>query len=578
MRSKAKQKVSKDELKKIYGVHGSIHPPTLKLRRTLTTNGIKFSHTTKPPIIIATLAGVFVFCILGIPFTHWWFNGCDDFGGAYIGFVTKTWRQLFYFFINGHINQALGPSNLPHQQATITFFNAYYRPVYLIFITLQYWLFGLNAYGYFLCNVFFHALNTSLLVLIFSWLTSLLPALCAALLFAFHPQIGYRFGAIVNLHYYVSVSCILGALIFYKRYLDQQHIWPYALSCWLFACSLFTRESSLVFPAIITLGTYVYDNRNSLWCAIKKAAGFWIIAISFLLLRVSLFPLHFVTTTSPSLALFFRTKFNEGLVFLYDAFWLSWLPWGHPILRGALLAILITLFMWLFVTNTRKKFLTCFLISATLMLWPAYVGCYSPRYIYEALPFILLFFIGCFQWAPLPLQHFKKIGFGLLPIAVVFFMVLTLDNMQHRERKMHVVAQALHNLTNYPGIRNKPLYLLSYPMDGLGDQPTDIIRAMLNNAAAVIYTTPAAAFVQIGAHIVTPSTWRNVSSDYYNENFATITPTPEGVHYHIHKPDKIYFITQEGVQDFTIHIERQLIKENPCFLAWDAVHGLFKTL
>jgi hypothetical protein len=528
------------------------------------------------PSIIATIAGICVFCILGIPFTRWWFNGCDDFGGVYIGFVTTTWRQLFYFFINGHINQALGPSNLAHQQATITFFNAYYRPLYLIFITLQYWIFGLNVYGYFLCNVFFHALNTTLLVSIFSWITSLLPALCAALLFAFHPQIGYRFGAIVNLHYYVSVACILGALILYKRYLDQQRIWLYALSCCLFTCSLFTRESSLVFPAMITLGTYAYDDKRTLWCAIKKAAGFWGIAGSFLLLRVSLFPLHFATTTSPSLALFFRTKFSECLVFLYDAFWLSWLPWGHPILRGTLLAILITLFMWLFVVSTQKKLLAYFLISAALMLWPAYVGCYSPRYIYEALPFILLFFIGCFQWAPLPIQHFKKIGLGLLTITVVFFMVLTLDNMQRRERKMHVVAEALHKLTTYTAIRNKPLYLLSYPMDGLGDQPTDIIRVLLNNAAATIYVAPTAAFVQIGAHIVTPSTWRNVISDYYNENFATITPIKGGFLYHIQNPNKIYFTTREGAQEFTLYIDEKLLIKEPCFGIWDAAHGLFK--
>ena len=119
-------------------------------------------------ILIALIAGTLVFCLMGIPFTHWWFNGCDDFGGVYIGFVTTTWRDLFYFFINGHINQAPGPSNIPFQHATPHFFDAYYRPFYLIFLALQYWIFELNAYAYFLCNVFFHALNTALLFIIFS--------------------------------------------------------------------------------------------------------------------------------------------------------------------------------------------------------------------------------------------------------------------------------------------------------------------------------------------------------------------------------------------------------------------------
>ena len=44
-----------------------------------------------------------------------------------------------------------------------TFFSAYYRPLHLIYLTIQYWLFGTNAYPYFLINVFFHAINTVIL-------------------------------------------------------------------------------------------------------------------------------------------------------------------------------------------------------------------------------------------------------------------------------------------------------------------------------------------------------------------------------------------------------------------------------
>ena len=289
-------------------------------------------------IFIALIIGILVFCLIGIPFTNWWFNGCDDFGGVYIGFVTKTWRDLLYFFINGQINQAPGPSNIAnYHDIVLSFFGAYYRPFYLIFLAIQYWIFGLNAYAYFLCNVFFHAVNTALLFIIFSWIIELIPAIFVALLFAFHPQIGYRFGAIVNLHYYVSVTCLLGLLIMYKRYLDSGKTWMYWAACCLYTVSLFTRESSIVFPAILTLGTYLYLNKATLFTAIKKTGVFWGITFLFLLLRLELFPVHLTTAKSPVWATILHAKLGEFMVFLYDAFWFSWLPWGHPLVRGMLL-------------------------------------------------------------------------------------------------------------------------------------------------------------------------------------------------------------------------------------------------
>jgi hypothetical protein len=529
-------------------------------------------------IIIASIIGTLVFCLMGIPFTNWWFNGCDDFGGAYIGYVTTTWRDLFYFFIKGHINQALGPSNIPFQHTMPHFFDAYYRPFYLIFLTLQYWIFGLNAYAYFLCNVFFHALNTALLFIIFSWIIDLIPAFLITLLFAFHPQIGYRFGAIVNLHYYVSVASLLGVLILYKKHLDEEIVWAYWAACCLYAFSLFTRESSIVFPAILTLGTYLYLNKTTILQVLKKTAVFWCITFLFLLFRLALFPLRLSAAKSPVWTTMLQAKLSEFMVFLYDAFWLSWLPWGHPFIRGTLLFMVLGGIGYLFVINTRKRLLLFFLLSATLMLWPAYVGCYSPRYIYEALPFILLFFIGCVIWAPINFKSLKKWGWGLLGIVVMFFMFLTIDNLGRRERKMAVIASALHRLATIPDITKRPLYLLSYPMDGLGDQPCDIIRVILKQPAALVYRAPSAAYVQIGAHIVAPTSWRNVISNYYHENFAIITPVRAGFLYHVTHPCKIYFITQENKQDFIVHIDKDILNKNPIFLRWDAPSQSFEVV
>jgi hypothetical protein len=104
------------------------------------------------------------------------------------------------------------------------------------------------------------------------------------------------------------------------------------------------------------------------------------------------------------------------------------------------------------------------------------------------------------------------------------------------------------------------------------------MRVMLNNADAILYVAPIAAYVQIGANVVTTTSWRNVISDYYTENFATITRQYNGFHYHIHDSKKIYFISQENVQDFILHIDQKILDEKPYFLAWDAAHQTFGIL
>ena len=104
------------------------------------------------------------------------------------------------------------------------------------------------------------------------------------------------------------------------------------------------------------------------------------------------------------------------------------------------------------------------------------------------------------------------------------------------------------------------------------------MRIMLNDADAKLYVAPVAAYVQIGANVVTTTSWRNVISDYHTENFATITRQPNGFHYHIHDSKKIYFVSQENVSDFMLDIDQKTLDEKPYFLVWDAAHQTFRML
>lgn len=559
----------------------------------ITEANVKKWHT----LGIAFAIFLFIFITLGFPFSHWWFNGCDDFHGLYLGFRTKTWRELFYFFIDGHINQDSGPSNGHYNEPT-AFFSTYYRPLYCVYLTLQYWLFGTNAYRYFLCNVFFHAFNSALLFIIFSSLITYLPALLGSLFFAFHPQIAYRFGAIVNLHYYINVALILITILLYKNFLDTHRWWMYVVACFTFMLALFTRESSIVFPAILILGTWYYTQS---FRSLSITGGFWFIALGFLATRLYLYPLNTSTqwfipnNVSIGAWLMLMKKIPEFLVLGYDCCGLSWLPWGHKILRGMLLLSCISLCVWLFAHNTKRLAIILLMFSATLMLWPAYVGCYSPRYIYEALPFIIAAYLLCFTGYVGPGSGYKKYTIFFFVPLVTFYIGFTLINFKRRESKMHTVACALQDLVANPATQNRALCLLSYPMDGMGDHPADIIRVLRNNVTLPILCDSAGALVQIDSNIVVSTSWSNLTSKYYTTNYASVTAVDGGFVFKTSNPEKIHFFVSPGqsyslgkkvineiknnrVTDVTLYLDKKYQDLYPVFVVWNYEKGRFEVL
>ncbi len=563
-----------------------------------------FQNSINFKILCSAFIFILVVLVLGIPYTGWWFNGCDDFHGLYLGFRTKTWGDLFYFFLDGHINQDIGPSNYLHLREQTTFLSTYYRPLYCFFATLQYWIFGTGAYWYHLCNVLFHALNSVILFNLFSLVTTTLPALLASLLFAFHPQIAFRFGALVNLHYYVAVFLMLLCVIFFKRYVDtNKKIFIVLASC-AFAVALFTRESSIVLPAIITMGyaLYItpaypeYFSPRKMYRGVLKTAPLWAISFLFLALRLYLYPFAHSTTSSFKLATFLHAKSQELLVMLYDTFTLSWLPWGHPILRSTLLSFGLLCCLYLLIRNTKKLGgLACF-ASAALMLWPAVVGCYSPRYIYEAYPLILLGFIGLLRWNQGPLIKLKKLFLLLLSCYVLFLMVFAAQNFCRRQAKMTTVAHAVTTLVADPLIKNRPLCVLSYPADGMGDQPADIFKVMQNNLNAVVLCDTSGALVQADSNIVAPEGWRNMICRHYTKNYVNVSKTPKGFRFVSSNPEKTHFFlssnsgyslgekiisqkdAHDRVTDFTLTMDKKYLDLNPIFIVWNYETKLFEVI
>ena len=580
-------------------------------------------------ILISISIFIIVFVLLGIPYTNWWFNG-DDFHGVFLGFKSQTWKEIFHFFLNGHTNQDVGPSNCLISNKT-SFLGTYYRPLYCVYLSIQYWLFKTNAYYYLLTNVFFHAINTVILFNIFLWFINYIPAFLVAMLFAFHPQIGYRFGAIVNLHYYVNVMLLLLCILFFKKYLDSKKIRYNIFACTLFALSLFTRETSIVLPAIIFLGAYLYANKTKklsspvrgacppkprrrgkpvepyehnykiffkeFFYYLKITSGLWITALSFLILRLILYPLNFTQTSTQNISIFLTiknmalAKFPQFQVFMYDLLYLSWLPWGHKILRGIIVISLLSLFTWLFIKNKKKIYVLYFLLCAALMLWPGYIGYYSPRYFYEVAPFLLMAFVFLFKYYQGKLVILKNLVTPTLAVILIFFMLFDLHCFARREQKMHALATATIELAQNSKIQNKSLCFLSHPMDGFGAHPVTISWVLFNdkNRTTQIYCDPCSGIIQADSNIVTPTKWANIISEYFTKNYIEIIQDKNSFRFKSLNPQKTVFYPEtpgyslgkkiinkeeninntKVVTDFTLNIKDKYLKQDPVFIAWN---------
>ena len=554
--------------------------------------------------IISILIFLLIFILLGLPYKNWWFFGADDFHALFEGYKIKTWKDLLYCFYDGNIAKGAGPSNYIQPTGPSTFFSTFYRPLYLVYFGIQYWLFGSYAYPYFLVNVFFHAINTVILFNIFTKLINYIPAILLSLFFALHPQIAYRFGAIVNLHYYINLILMLLSVLAFKNFLDNKKWFYYFVATILFILSLFTRETSVVLPAIIFFGTYLYQNKfgkigiksflKQFTETLQLTAGYWLSSIGFLSLRLYLYPIKFSEQKS-SVSILSKIKpliiekIPEFKVFIYDMFGLSWLPWGHKTIRGIIIVTLFSLMTWLFIKNKKKIHIIYFFLSTFLLLWPSLLGHYNPRYIYEAYPLIFLGFIFLFKYSKINLNPIKKPALALFGVYILFFGFFLTENFSRREKKYNIMRLATENLIQNPEIKNRALCFFGYPADMFGQQNADIFWILLNNPSLPMYFDPSTAITQADSNLIQDAGWKNIISDFHDKNYFTITPIKGGFRFKSLNPIKVNFnINDCGyslgkkvinktekinnlkvITEFDLFIDKKYLDTKPIFIKWN---------
>jgi len=203
---------------------------------------------------------------------------------------------------------------------------AFYRPITTLTYLLNYKIFRLKAFYYHLTNVLLHLANS---ILVFFLCLILFKerewgkgaSLIAAILFAAHPIHTESVTFISGRTDLLATLFILISLIAYLKWYDSPKIWVFIISCLSFVLAIFSKEVSLVLPALIVLIEYWRRNKNIgefLRTDIKKILiyliPFFLIGILYFFMRV--FVLRLTTPPYPT-GRFFTTVFLMQKVFLY---------------------------------------------------------------------------------------------------------------------------------------------------------------------------------------------------------------------------------------------------------------------
>ena len=169
----------------------------------------------------------------------------------------------------------------------------YYRPAFLMWLALNHHLFGLNAIGWHAASLVLHGMVSSLCFLLLRRHGFFPPiALAAALLFALHPAHIESVVWISGSTDLLAAVGLLGSLLLYWRAEGSHPPLFFGLSLLSYFFALLSKETSIVFPAIIFAYALFLPAQSIDWepqgrfrKALWKTAPFLIVACAYLLLR-----------------------------------------------------------------------------------------------------------------------------------------------------------------------------------------------------------------------------------------------------------------------------------------------------
>lgn len=516
------------------------------------------------PMAIAIL--IIIFCVLGLPFTSWGFK-TDDWGNIYHAIINQ-WQDFINFFTEGNSEKVYHPCNIPPGEEA--FFQGLYRPMSFVYYFIQYCVFGINPYGFFLVSIALHAANAALLFLIFSrFIAHIKLAWCTALFFGFHPSLWNWIGWTSAQTYFIELFIFLTIMCVLYIYLQTKQYRYYLLACILYLLNIFLKEQTIFFPAWIVVAAYFYCHKN-MARALRFSSGFWLIAGMYLITRLRFFPLTAATGTltfEPTWHSFITrmsSRFYDFVTYISDVCALSALPIGHPYLKGTFIILMLGYASMLFFYNKRKGFILFCIASMLLFSWPALLMHYQPRYIYLALPWSSLIFLllvtGCKkpvlgEIIRTPYCSTRSIHrFLILPILI--HACFLYYHLGQREEVLRIISSAFYQLAHNPVTNNRTLCFLALPPRWFHEGSAQAVWMLKGNNTQKIYqfNTPIA---PIDGNL--PDNYLKFE---HHQNLVRCIST---------NPHMLWFMREDGSKTTTaiIPINETYLADNPLFIAWD---------
>lgn len=305
--------------------------------------------------------------------------------------------------------------NVPTQPKNTTFFEALYRPVVLFAYLIEYKLFGLNAYFYYLLIVLIHIMNSFLLFYLLRSLFSGLIALFCTLFFTINPYLFVWFGEISRQQNHISLLFFLLSMFFLKKLLTRKviktNLFLIFIAGLFYLLCILTRETFIVAPFLIILAIpFVYKQTHILKKILFALFMLLSVVLIYFIMKLISYPIKInsITPVTQGYFYFFEklifnisgyiVEFAKNLYLIFISMFFyhkicffceaNHLIFLYKIIKDFLILALAVLF----ILNTQKKMIIYFLVCFLLVSWPFFfikatasvnVFCYF----YEALPF-----------------------------------------------------------------------------------------------------------------------------------------------------------------------------------------------
>lgn len=394
--------------------------------------------------------GLFIFYVLSIP--AWYLRDQDFTSLLRVACIDmSSWQDVINSFVYGKTLLAHCPFHhtalvVEGYGAPTSFFAPYYRPLLLLVHWIEYAMWGLNAYAYFIVAVALHTVTAGVFFYLLSRWVSWWAAWCGALWFAGHPSLqGWIFGFDCQQNSLALLFALLAIGSGYQGVIRSSRLW-HILACCLLLCSWLTRETFLVVPPLLLFLNYVFSPRGL--PLRQMSVGFNVTFAMYFLWRALVSSWVLPIAAHQSLIWCSYERLLTFGSFLYHLFVHQWFAWNiffdaqayHLLwLYRLLKCLLVLLTAYLFCQSSRKLFVLALWFVGLCLCWPMLMTGFQTRYYYEALPC----FIAGFMLLVDDCKSFLRYGLmAFIGIVIVIHGIRIVQSCRHGERYARAMYQS----------------------------------------------------------------------------------------------------------------------------------------